>query len=94
MTSVLVVTGGHPFEADPFFAIFDGLELDGIAAASPSIPRKLGTPSPELPIKDTLLNKKLRVRAKLANLGWDRTAESLHLPTLTENGKWIYRCTD
>lgn len=28
MTSVLVVTGGHPFEADPFFAIFDALELD------------------------------------------------------------------
>ncbi|MEY3091278.1 MAG: hypothetical protein RIU67_61, partial [Actinomycetota bacterium] len=28
MTSVLVVTGGHPFEAEPFFAIFDDLELD------------------------------------------------------------------
>ena len=28
MTSVLVVTGGHPFEPDPFFAIFDALGLD------------------------------------------------------------------
>jgi hypothetical protein len=26
MTSVLVVTGGHPFEAEPFFAIFDALD--------------------------------------------------------------------
>lgn len=25
MTRVLVVTGGHPFEADPFFAIFDDI---------------------------------------------------------------------
>jgi hypothetical protein len=30
----------------------------------------------------------------LANLGWDRTAKSLHLPVLIENGEWIYRCTD
>jgi hypothetical protein len=47
-----------------------------------------------LPIKDTPLNEKLCVRAKLANLGWDRTAESLHLPMLTENGEWIYRCAN
>jgi hypothetical protein len=73
---------------------FDGLDLDGIAATSPLIPRKLGSPSTELPIKDTPLYKKLRVHATLANLGWDRTAESLHLPTLTENGEWIYCCTD
>jgi type 1 glutamine amidotransferase len=35
---VLVVTGGHPFEPDPFFAVFDA--LDGIAwtgATSPSV---------------------------------------------------------
>jgi hypothetical protein len=53
---------------------FDGLELNGIVAASPSIPSKLGTPSPELPIKDTPLNEKLCVRAKLANLGRDHMA--------------------
>ena len=72
---------------------FDGLDLEGIAATSPSIPRKLGTTSPDAP-KDIPLNEKLRVRASLANLGWDRTAESLHLPVLTENGEWIYRSTD
>ena len=73
---------------------FDGLDLEGIAATSPSIPRKLGTPSTELPNKDTPLNEKLCVRVTLTNLGWDRTAESLHLPLLTENGEWIYRSTD
>ena len=73
---------------------FDGLDLNGIAAASPSIPHKLESPSTELPIKDTPLNEKLRIRATLANLGWDCTAKSLHLPALTENGEWIYRCTD
>ena len=35
---------------------FDGLDLDSIAAASPSIPRKLGTPSSKLPTKVTPLN--------------------------------------
>jgi hypothetical protein len=73
---------------------FDNLNLDGVATASPSIPHKLGTPSPELPIKDNPLDKKLHVRAMLTNLGWDRMAESLHLPALTENGEWIYSCTD
>jgi hypothetical protein len=69
---------------------FDGLDLDGIAATSPSIPRKLRTPSPEMPTKDTPLNEKLCVRAMLANLGRDRTAESLHLPMFTKIGEWIY----
>jgi hypothetical protein len=73
---------------------FDGLGLDGIATTSLSIPCKLGTSTLELATKDTPLNKKLRDCTKLANLGWDRTAESLHLPLLTENGEWIYRCTD
>jgi hypothetical protein len=47
---------------------FDGLNLDGIAASSPSIPRKLGASSLKLATKDTLLNKKLCDHAKLANL--------------------------
>ncbi|MEY3493916.1 MAG: hypothetical protein RL413_1334, partial [Actinomycetota bacterium] len=34
MTSVLVVTGGHPFEAEPFFAIFDALGLDDWSRAT------------------------------------------------------------
>jgi hypothetical protein len=71
----------------------DNLNLDGIAATSPSIPHKLGTPSPEMP-KDIPLNEKLHIRATLTNLGWDRMDESLHLPALTENGEWIYRSTD
>ena len=48
----------------------------------------------DLPTKDVPLNERLRDRARLANLGWDRTAESLHIPTLTENGDWIYRNAD
>jgi hypothetical protein len=72
---------------------FDGLDFDGIAATSPSIPQKLGTASPKTP-KDIPLNEKLCVCATIANLGWDRTAESLHLPVLPKNGKWIYRSTD
>jgi hypothetical protein len=73
---------------------FDGLDLDGIATTSLSIPCKLGTSTIEPATKDTPLNKKLRDHAKLANLGWDHTAKSLHLPTLTKNGEWIYHCTD
>lgn len=37
MIDVLVVTGGHPFEADPFFAVFDA--LDGITWTAASTPR-------------------------------------------------------
>jgi type 1 glutamine amidotransferase len=37
MTSVLVVTGGHPFEAEPFFAIFDA--LDDVAWTAADEPR-------------------------------------------------------
>ncbi len=33
---VLVVTGGHPFEADPFFEVFDG--LDGITWTASDTP--------------------------------------------------------
>jgi hypothetical protein len=54
----------------------------------------LGTHAPDLLLKDTPLNDKLHNCAKLANLGWDRTAESLHLPTLTKNGEWVYCCPD
>ena len=67
-------------------------DLDGLA--SPPIPRKIGTTTPDSAIKDTPLHDKLRTRALLANLGWNRTAESLHLPSFTENGDWIYRNTD
>ena len=42
------------------------------------------------PTKDVHLNKCLHHRTKLANLGWDHTVESLHLPAITESGKWIY----
>jgi hypothetical protein len=73
---------------------FDGLDLNGIAATPPAIPRKLRTPALEPATKDTPLNERLSNHVKLANLGWDRSAESLHLPGLTENGEWIYRCTD
>jgi hypothetical protein len=33
---VLVVTGGHPFEAEPFFAVFDA--LDGVRWTSATAP--------------------------------------------------------
>ena len=69
---------------------FDGLDLDGIATSTSPIPHKPGTSGTELPPKDAPLNDRLRDRAKLANLGWDRTANTIHLPTLTENVKWIY----
>jgi hypothetical protein len=72
---------------------FDGLDLDGIAAMSPLIPHKLRTSTIEPATKDTPLNEKLCDHAKLANLGWDCTAESLYLPALTKNGEWIYCCT-
>ena len=39
------------------------------------------------PTKDVHLNKRLRHRTKLANLGWDHTVESLHLLAITESGK-------
>jgi hypothetical protein len=73
---------------------FDGLDLDGIATTSQLIPCKIGTSTLEPATKDTPLNKKLCDRIKLANLGCDRLAESLHLSTLNENGEWLYRCTD
>ena len=35
---VLVVTGGHPFEADPFFAVFDALDgVDWTPATAPAV---------------------------------------------------------
>ena len=73
---------------------FDGLNLDGIAVSSPSIPRNLGATIPKPVPKDTPLNEKLRYHENLANLGWDRTAKSFYLPELTENRKWIYRSPD
>jgi hypothetical protein len=72
----------------------DSLDLNGIAALSTPIPHKLGASAPELVSKDTTLNKKLRNCTKLANLSWERTAKSFHLPTLTENGKWLYCSPD
>jgi len=37
MTDVLVVTGGHPFESVPFFAVFDALDdVDWTAAGEPA----------------------------------------------------------
>jgi hypothetical protein len=71
----------------------DDLDLD-VDASSPTLLRKLGNHAPDLLPKDTPLNDKLCDGAKLANLGWDRTSESLHLPTLTENGEWVYCCPD
>ena len=65
-----------------------------MAASTQPIPRKIGTTPPDSAIKDTPLNDKLRVRALLTNLGWDRTTKSLHLPSFTKNGEWIYRNTD
>ena len=65
----------------------DDFDLDGVALPSQAIPCKLGPHAPNLLPKDTLLNDKLRDRAKLANLGWDHTSESLHLPALTKNGE-------
>jgi hypothetical protein len=73
---------------------FDSLDLVGTAATTPSIPRKLGASTIQPAPKDTPLNEKLCERAKLAYLGWDHTAKSLHLPMLTENGKWIYCSPD
>jgi hypothetical protein len=73
---------------------FNGLNLDGIATTSPSIPRKLGASAIKPAPEDIPLNKKLCDRAKLTNVGWDCTAASFHLPALTENGEWIYRCPD
>jgi hypothetical protein len=36
-TDVLVVTGGHPFEAEPFFAVFDSLDgVEWTAADEPA----------------------------------------------------------
>jgi hypothetical protein len=72
----------------------DRLDLHGIAAAAPLIPCKLRTPAPELVPKDMPLNERLCNHAKLTSLHWDCTTESLHLPTLTENGKWLYCSPD
>ncbi|KAL3803843.1 hypothetical protein HJC23_004005 [Cyclotella cryptica] len=72
----------------------DDLDLAIIGNATLPVPRKTGATAPESIQKDTPLNERLRNRAKLANLGWDRIAESLHLPTLTENGEWLYCSPD
>ncbi len=45
-------------------------------------------------VKEAPLNDRLRGRARLVHLGWDRTAQTLHLPTLTKNGEWIYSQPD
>jgi type 1 glutamine amidotransferase len=37
---VLVVTGGHPFEAQPFFAVFDSLVPEGVAWAAATAPAR------------------------------------------------------
>jgi len=37
---VLVVTGGHPFEADPFFAVFDSFAPDGISWTGATAPAR------------------------------------------------------
>jgi hypothetical protein len=47
-----------------------------------------------LPPKDVRLNDRLRNHAKLANLGWDRNAKTIQLPTPTENGEWLYCSQD
>ena len=69
---------------------FDGLDLDGIATSTSPILCKPGTSRTELPPKDAPLNNRLHDGAKLANLGWDCTANTIHLTTLTKNGEWIY----
>ena len=51
------------------------------------------TTTKDTTIKEVSLNDRLRDRAcltHLAHLGWDRTAQSLHLPTFTKTGEWIY----
>ena len=68
----------------------DGLELDGIVMPTTPIPRKSPSLGADLPLKDAPLNKCLHDHAKLANLGWDCTAKTIDLPTLSENGEWIY----
>ena len=72
----------------------DGPDLDVIGNANPPVPRKSGTTAPEPVLKEAPLNERLRDRAKLANLGWDRSAETLHLPALTESGDWLYCSAD
>jgi hypothetical protein len=72
----------------------DGLDLDGIATLPTPIPRKPGVPGMDLSPKEVPLNERLHDRAKLANLGWDCTAKTIHLPTLTESGEWLYCSPD
>jgi hypothetical protein len=60
----------------------DGLEIDGTQLLAPSIPRKSPTLGADLPSKELPLNKCLHNHTKLANLGWDHTAETIHLHTL------------
>ena len=62
--------------------------------AKPPIHRKLGASAPEPVPKDIPLNERLHNCARLANLGWDHTTESFHLPALTENDEWIYHSLD
>ena len=39
---VLVVTGGHPFEAEPFFAVFDALDgINWTGATAPEAPKAI-----------------------------------------------------
>ena len=58
------------------------------------LPDASNTTNPNTAVKEVPLNDRLRDRARLAHLGWDRTAQSLHLPTFTENGEWIYNQPD
>ena len=67
-----------------------GLGIDEVVLSTTLIPCKMPPSGSDLTPKDTPLNDRLHDRAKLANLGWDRTAETLQLPTLTENEEWIY----
>ena len=72
----------------------DVLDLDGIATLPTPIPRKPGAPGTDLSPKEVPLIERLRDRPKLANLGWDCTAKTIHLPTLTESGEWLYCSPD
>jgi hypothetical protein len=72
----------------------EGLDLDSIATMPTPIPCKPGAPAMDLPPKEVPLNDRLRDCTKLTNLGWDRADNTIHLPTLTENGKWLYCSPD
>jgi hypothetical protein len=92
ITDLPARTSGAPATVATDPRDLDGLDLDSIATMP--IPRRPGAPGIELASKEVPLNDRLRDRAKLANLGWDRASNTIHLPTLTENGEWLYRSPD